>query len=60
MENSKVLAEFVEEELSEEHVKLIGDMIRPEDIIGQDTHSNYKRLFLYEVCIISLYYLLCA
>ena len=57
MENPKVLAEFVEEELSEEHVQLIGEMIRPEDIIDQDTHSNYKRLFLYEVCIlISLYY----
>ena len=51
MKNPKVLAEFVEEELSEEHVKLIGEMIRPEDTTGVDTHPNYKRLFLYEVCI---------
>ena len=61
MENPKVLAEFVEEELSEDHVKLIGEMIRPEEIIDQDTHPNYKRLFLYEVCTsILLNFIMCT
>lgn len=44
VENPKVLAEFVHENLSSEHVELIGEMIRPEK------HPNTcKRLFLYEV-----------
>ena len=50
LENPKVLAEFVEEGLSSEHIQLIGEMIRPEEIVDQENHSNYKRLFLYEVC----------
>ena len=50
LENPKVLAEFVEEGLSSKHVKLIGEMIRPEEIVDQEKHPNYERLFLYEVC----------
>jgi hypothetical protein len=51
MENPKVLAEFVDEELSEEHVQLIGEMIRPEEIRRPQTYFEYKRSFLHEVCI---------
>ena len=50
LRNPKVLAEFVEEGLSSEDVQLIGEMIRPEEIVDQENHPNYKRLFLYEVC----------
>jgi hypothetical protein len=42
--NSKLLAEFVSEGLTEDHINLIGNMINPPSIEERD-----KRLFLYEV-----------
>ena len=42
--NPKLLAEFVSEGLTEDHIHLIGNMINPPPIEERD-----KRLFLYEV-----------
>ena len=47
--NPKLLAEFVSEELTEGHVKLIGNMINPPSIKERD-----NRLFLYEVSPIEM------
>ena len=43
--NPKVLGEFVSENLTESHVKLIGNMINPPESLEE----RDERLFLYEV-----------
>ena len=47
VENPKVLAEFVDEELTYKHVQLIGEMINPPDASDRRFPD---RMFLYEVC----------